>query len=169
MAKMDFTFKVGGVPIKEMELKAPLKDGVSDLLISDPVDVPDNYPNGRFTLQWTALLPNTDTIFPTFSIDAMIEGQNADGDWYLIANMFESFKYLSSGAIRILVVGFPIESGHQVDDISWLADQVYARHSAVNSMIGKRIRLRIILKEDDKAAVGHFESVKLSAFGEVQD
>lgn len=144
--------------------------GTSDLWVSSPISNNNNLPNCRIVVEYREITPdNSLNVAKTFGLTAVLEGL-LNGQWFPLAYQFEAFQNPDNGQQRVLVMQQDIQSFDAgIDDIVYVAGATVARISRQQGKAVGTLRLRIILQENDPAGPGCFQSVRLTAYGELYD
>lgn len=117
----------------------------------------------KCTINYSNLTPDVPGV--NWQIGAVIEGLDANSNWYPIAYQFTPLKNKAQGLQRILYLQPNMDTVNVgIDDIVYPVDSITARISREQGIVPETaIRVKIILLEKDQNAATAFSSVTINA------
>lgn len=125
----------------------------------------------RVVITFSDPLPLDGNPEPTgYSISCVVEGLLNSDDWYPLAYHFDSWRNFDNGSQKIIVLQPNILSTDDgIDTATWVGGQTLALISRQQGQCADTIRLRIIVRETKHGTPEAFQSVHISAKGELYD
>lgn len=145
-------------------------NGTFELALSDSVSNILSIAKLELIIEYANIDPDFGAIPQSFIIDAVVEAER-NNKWYPIAYQFSSYKNNQSGSLRIIKLETTL-SGFDagVDDIIFAGNTTIARVSRQQGGVpGSGFRVKLLVTEFDHGGAGAFESVTISASGELYD
>lgn len=140
-------------------------NGVFDLYVSATQNNNNALPGIRLIMDYSELqspeLPG--------GITAVVEAMNGS-NWFPVAYQFEPFRNVDQGNQRIVYMAPGIDTySDGIDSIVYVGGSTVARVSRQQGRVGSSFRLRLLLEETAFGGGNAFQSVRVSAYGELFD